>query len=103
MSADREFDKSDEDDGRTEEDKALDAKLTAALYVDPSTLKKGEPLTTKDWQDLYRFHRNPSSMSDEEKLRIIRLKRRFDTWYYANKEVFEQLTAEKADHNRRQN
>lgn len=64
--------------------------------VDPSKLEKGPPLSQDDWQALYRFYRHPTSMNDAEKLRIIRLCDRYETWHLAEKEVIEQWTSEGA-------
>jgi hypothetical protein len=64
------------------------------VSVDPATLEKGPPLSQDDWQALFRFYRDPGSMSDEKKLRIIGLTRRYDTWHRADNEVVEQWSRE---------
>lgn len=67
------------------------------LIVDPSTLEEGEPLSPEDRQHLYRFRRDPLSMTEEERLRIIRRKRRYRTWYEADVEILLQVAKESGD------
>jgi hypothetical protein len=91
--------------GVKSEEQAIRAEMAQLGFVpvDPATLEKGEPLSQEDWQALYRLHRDPGSMSKEEQLRIIRLRRRYDTWYHADREVFSQTTKEIGFGNKRRN
>lgn len=79
-----------------EEEEALRRRMAGLglVPVDRSKLEEGPPLSHEDWQALHRFHRDPAGMTQEEKLHVIRAKRRYASWDRAYEQVLLQASRE---------
>jgi hypothetical protein len=71
------------------EEQALRSEMARLGFipVDPATLERGDELTQDEWQALYRYHRDPGSLSEQDQVHIIQSIHRYQTWYYADQEV----------------